>query len=97
MGRADILETWLGDKFVGLCQVLPSYNLFFGLRRLCSFLFNTVLLGIDIAHRQLETPQYKPALALIDALLIELMHLDDKMIHTKAPRKSFLSRNRESC
>ena len=34
-------------------------------------------------HRQLETQQYKPALALIDTLLTELKRLDDKMILTE--------------
>jgi 26S proteasome regulatory subunit N6 len=33
--------------------------------------------------RQLETKQYKPALALIDTLLTELKRLDDKMILTE--------------
>ena len=32
---------------------------------------------------QLETQQYKPALALIDTLLTELKRLDDKMILTE--------------
>lgn len=38
---------------------------------------------IAIFHRQLETQQYKPALALIDTLLTELKRLDDKMILTE--------------
>lgn len=33
--------------------------------------------------RQLETQQYKPALALIETLLTELRRLDDKMILTE--------------
>ena len=35
------------------------------------------------AERQLETQQYKPALALIETLLTELRRLDDKMILTE--------------
>lgn len=34
-------------------------------------------------RRQLETQQYKSALALIDTLLTELKRLDDKMILTE--------------
>ncbi|KAF5311217.1 hypothetical protein D9611_013042 [Ephemerocybe angulata] len=34
-------------------------------------------------HRQLDTQQYRPALALIDTLLTELKRLDDKMILTE--------------
>jgi 26S proteasome regulatory subunit N6 len=33
--------------------------------------------------RELETQQYKPALALIETLLTELRRLDDKMILTE--------------
>ncbi|KAI0929288.1 hypothetical protein AcW1_006271 [Taiwanofungus camphoratus] len=40
--------------------------------------FETRLVGL-----QLETSQYKPALALIDSLLTELKRLDDKMILTE--------------
>jgi 26S proteasome regulatory subunit N6 len=36
-----------------------------------------------MASRQLETLQYKPAIALIDNLLTELKRLDDKMILTE--------------
>lgn len=34
-------------------------------------------------YRQLDTQQYKPALALIDTLLTELKRLDDKMVLTE--------------
>ena len=34
-------------------------------------------------YRQLDTQQYKPALALIDSLLTELKRLDDKMVLTE--------------
>ena len=37
----------------------------------------------DAFTRQLETQQYKPALALIETLLTELRRLDDKMILTE--------------
>ena len=36
-----------------------------------------------LARRQLDTQQYKPALALIETLLTELKRLDDKMILTE--------------
>ena len=36
-----------------------------------------------IVHRQLDTQQYKPALALIETLLTELKRLDDKMVLTE--------------
>lgn len=36
-----------------------------------------------LRHRQLDTSQYKPAIALIDELLGELKRLDDKMILTE--------------
>ena len=36
-----------------------------------------------MSTRQLETQQYKPALALIETLLTELRRLDDKMILTE--------------
>jgi hypothetical protein len=38
---------------------------------------------IERFHRQLETQQHKPALALIETLLTELRRLDDKMILTE--------------
>ncbi len=41
------------------------------------------LLIIVVFARQLETQQYKPALALIETLLTELRRLDDKMILTE--------------
>ena len=36
-----------------------------------------------MSTRQLETQQYKPAIALIETLLTELRRLDDKMILTE--------------
>ena len=44
---------------------------------------STSLLNIILSARQLETQQYKPALALIETLLTELRRLDDKMILTE--------------
>ena len=38
---------------------------------------------VDLIISQLETSQYKAALALIDTLLTELKRLDDKMILTE--------------
>jgi len=38
---------------------------------------------MNIFTRELETQQYKPALALIETLLTELRRLDDKMILTE--------------
>jgi 26S proteasome regulatory subunit N6 len=38
---------------------------------------------IFVVARQLETQQYKPALVLIETLLMELRRLDDKMILTE--------------
>ena len=43
----------------------------------------TSSLDIILSARQLETQQYKPALALIETLLTELRRLDDKMILTE--------------
>ena len=34
-------------------------------------------------YRQLDTQQYKPALALIESLLTELKRLDDKLVLTE--------------
>ena len=34
-------------------------------------------------YRQLDTQQYKPALALIETLLTELKRLDDKLVLTE--------------
>jgi len=41
------------------------------------------LSAIEFFPRQLDTQQYKPALALIETLLTELRRLDDKMILTE--------------
>lgn len=41
------------------------------------------MISHSLTNRQLETAQYKPALTLIDNLLLELKRLDDKMVLTE--------------
>ena len=63
-----------------------------------SVLFNTVYFVLtSISHRQLETSQYKPVLALIDTLT-ELKRLDDMiLIKVHLLESRVYSQNLESC